>query len=144
MRYIAILSVLLLSVSWAVAQDPQNKGEANPATPTESTESQVRSGAALEHLFTVEGCLAGSDGGYTLSDKKGATYQLVGDTSKLAAHVGQQVKVEGHVKGTSGAGTSNSGKTVSSGGTGMETTPINVKSVKQVSETCKTNGGMSK
>ena len=75
-----LLSVLVLGLSWAVAQD--------------STSGQTsRTGAGGQ--MTVEGCLSGSSGNYTLSDKNGNTYQLTGDTAKLSEHVGHEVKVTG-------------------------------------------------
>ena len=134
MRYLMLIATLFLSVSWATAQS-----NANPATPTESNEAQTQSGAAAAHAMTVEGCLAGSDGNYTLTDAQGVNYELTGDTSKLAEHIGHEVKVTGRVKHDSGP--SSESKTVGTG-TAPGPTPISVMSVKHVSKSCKT--GMSK
>ena len=89
--------------------------------------------------MSVEGCLSGSNGNFTITDKNGTSYQLTGDSAKLSEHVGHEVKVTG----TSGsAGTGASGSTESSaGGTGQT---LQVTSVKHISKTCKSGGtGMS-
>src|SRR5260370_14234092 len=79
MRHLLLLSVLLLGVSWAAAQNyPSQK------TPT---------GAGSE--TTVQGCLGGSDGNYTLTDKNGTSFHLTADTAKLSEHVGHEIKVTG-------------------------------------------------
>jgi hypothetical protein len=81
---------------------------------------------------TVQGCLAGSAGSYSLTDKSGTTYQLTGDTAKLQAHVGHTIEVTGTTM-------SNQGSTGQSGSMSapseMEPT-INVTSFKHVSTSC--------
>jgi len=74
----------------------------------------------------VEGCVGGSAGSYTLTDASGKTYQLAGDTSKLAEHVGHQVQVSG----TEEAGTA--GAAAPAGG--QQT--LTVKKVKMLSSSC--------
>ena len=71
MRHLLLFSVLLLGVSWAVAQ----------------SENQAASGKTSGQE-TVQGCLSNSGGTYTLTAKDGKTFQLTGDTSKLNEHVG--------------------------------------------------------
>ena len=70
--------------------------------------------SVLNKIWTVpgreEGCLSGSDGNYTLTDKNGNSFQLTGDTAKLSEHVGHEVKVTGTA---SSASTSPSGGTAS-------------------------------
>jgi hypothetical protein len=44
---------------------------------------------------TVQGCLSGSAGGFTLTDSSGIAYQLAGDTAKLTDHVGHEVEITG-------------------------------------------------
>jgi len=50
----------------------------------------------------TEGCLGGSNANYTLTDKAGTTYKLnfpaSANTSVLASHVGESVKVMGDVQ----------------------------------------------
>ena len=119
-----LLSVLLLGLSWAVAQD-SSTGNAGQTS---------RTGAGGQ--MTVEGCLSGSSGSFTLTDKNGTAYQLTGDTAKLTEHVGHEVKVTGtsgsagaSASGASGAGSAGAGQT------------LQVTSVKHVSKTCKSGGG---
>jgi len=89
--------------------------------------------------MTVEGCLSGSNGNYTITDKNGTSYQLTGDNAKLSEHVGHEVKVTGT---TASAGTGASGSTESSAGGAGQT--LQVSSVKHISKTCKSGGtGMS-
>lgn len=84
--------------------------------------------------MTVEGCLSGSNGNFTLTDKTGMSYQLTGDTAKLSEHVGHEVKVTG-MSGSSGSETA--------GGSAGAGQSFQVSSVKHVAKSCK-SGGMSK
>lgn len=126
MRPMLLLSVLLLGVSWAVAQNtaaqPGQKDSSRTAT---STGSQT----------SVEGCLGGSDGKYTLTDKDGKTFSLTGDTSKLAEHVGHEVKITG-TESAGGAGASGA-----SAGMSNSQSTLEVSAVKHVAKTCKNAGG---
>ncbi len=76
--------ILLASAAWVQAQSqyPQTDSRQSEATASGHT--------------TVQGCLQGSGGNYTVTDKNGTTYQLQGDTSKLSAHVGHEVQVTGN------------------------------------------------
>lgn len=125
-----LVSVLLLGLSWAVAQD-------SSATASGSSGQTSRAGAGGQ--MTVEGCLSGSNGNFTITDKNGTTYQLSGDTAKLSEHVGHEVKVTG-TSGSASAGASGSTES-SAGGTGQT---LQVTSLKHMSKTCKSGGtGMS-
>ncbi len=90
---------------------------------------------------TVEGCLSGSSGNYTLSAKDGTSYQLTGDTAKLSEHVGHEVKVTG----TSSSAAPNAGGTAAgtTGQASASSQTLEVSSVKHISKTCQ-NGSMSK
>ena len=86
--------------------------------------------------MTVEGCLSGSNGNYTLTDKNGMAYQLTGDTAKLSEHVGHEVKITG----TSGSSTGSESATgAASSAAGGQT--LQVSSLKHISKTCKSGGG---
>lgn len=85
----------------------------------QSPDSTGNSGRARTSAgqMTVEGCLGGSDGNFSLTNQNGRSYQLTGH-GKLSEHVGHEVTVTG----TSGsAGTGASGSTESS--TGGQGTP---------------------
>src|SRR5215471_17954747 len=118
-----ILSIMLLGLTWAIAQDQ-----------TGAASSQAGQSASSQK--TVEGCLSGSNGNFTLTDKNGMSYELTGDTAKLTEHVGHEVKVTG-MTGSSGAGAETAGGSAGSGQS------LQVSSIKHVSKSCK-SGGMSK
>src|ERR1700756_1035506 len=143
MRQIVLLvSILLLGLSWAIAQDTSS--QTSPSSSGQSSASSAsRTSSGGEN--TVEGCLSGSSGNYTLSDKNGNTYQLTGDTAKLSEHVGHEVKVTGTSSSGSasaaGGGTT-TGTTGQAAGANAQT--LEVSSVKHISKTCQNGGGMSK
>ncbi|MGH9545244.1 MAG: hypothetical protein ACRD23_08510 [Terriglobales bacterium] len=120
MRHLLVLSVLLLGATWAAGQNyPSQKKSANTGSQT-----------------TVQGCLSGSAGNYMLTDKKGNTFDLTGDTAKLNEHVGHEMKVTG-TKSAASASTSGAaaGSTM---GQAHET--IDVTSFKHISKTCQSGG----
>jgi hypothetical protein len=122
-----LLSVLVLGLSWAVAQD--------------STSGQTsRTGAGGQ--MTVEGCLSGSNGNFTLTDKNGMAYQLTGDTAKLTEHVGHEVKITG-TSGSAETGASGSTEPSGTAGSAGAGQALQVTSVKHVAKSCKSGGGMS-
>lgn len=82
-RTILFSSILLLSAAWAAAQNTI-AGPDGASTATSST-------------ATIEGCLDGAAGSYTLTDYAGASYPLTGNTDALKAHVGETIRVTGAV-----------------------------------------------
>ena len=136
MRQVLLLSVLFLGVTWASAQTSPSQSSSPDASPTAAGQTS----ASSSHT-SVEGCLSGSDGKYTLTDKAGTAYNLTGDTSKLAEHVGHEIKVTG----SAGAGASGaSGSSAASAGSAAGGQSLDVSSVKMVSKTCDSGGGMAK
>jgi hypothetical protein len=126
MRRLSLLaSVLLLGVSWAVAQDSTAPGQTTGQSSASQSDS---SGAGTQ---TVQGCLSGSNGKYTLTDDQGKSYDLSGDTSKLANHIGHEVKITGSVDTSSASSTSAMGSSQT----------LQVASMKHISKTCKNAGG---
>jgi hypothetical protein len=138
MRQIFLLvSVLILGLSWAVAQDA-TQGSTSPSRGTDPNNSgQNAAGSAGQK--TVTGCLSGSNGSYTLTDKHGMTYQLTGDTAKLSDHVGREVKITGN-SNSAGSAPGGGAAAGASGGAGAEKT-LEVSSVKHVSKTCQAAAG---
>jgi uncharacterized protein DUF5818 len=117
-------AVLLLSAAWLQAQQyPQSGSSPSGGTQTSSGQGHESSGKT-----TVEGCLQGSDGNFTLTDSSGATYQLQGDTSKLSEHVGHEVQIKGTTSGAAAGSSAGSQQT------------LNVDSVKHLGKTCKSAG----
>ena len=119
MRHLLLFSVLLLGVSWAVAQ----------------SESQAATGKTSGQE-TVQGCLSNSGGTYSLTAKDGKTFQLTGDTAKLTEHVGHEIKVTGTVTSASETSSGAMGKT------GAEKT-LEFTSIKHVSKSCEGKGSSS-
>ena len=137
MRQMLAIFVLLLGVTWMAAQDSPSSG----STTGGQTVSSQTSGGSGSHT-SVEGCLSGSDGKYMLTDKQGMSYQLTGDASKLADHVGHEIKVTG-VESSGSASATGSSDTMGNGGAQKS---LEVSSVKHISKTCKSaaaGGGMS-
>lgn len=132
MRHLLLLSVLLLGASWAMAQN-----DSSQSAPTQTNPGQEMS-AGSGSATSVQGCLSGSDGNYMLTDKNGTTYQLTGDTAKLSEHVGHEVKIMGSTSSASSSGADTSG---SMGGASKQA--LQVSSVKHISKTCQSGGGMS-
>lgn len=122
--YIAA-AALSLSV-WAFAQttSPAEK-QSNPV----QTGSQEAGGDRGGN--TIEGCLAGSGGSFTLTDSSGKTYHLAGDTAKLSEHVGHTLRISGSQK-SAGADPQE--------GTGSSAQPtFTVEKVKMISPSCSTS-----
>jgi len=130
MRYLQLLAVLLLAAVWGVAQDYPSQTNSTQATPVNAGGEQ-----------SVQGCLSGADGNYTLMVKNGTSFKLAGDTAKLAEHIGHEIKVTGTM---SSASTSPNTDT-SAGAAGQSTRSsggeIQVTSVKHIAKTCQS--GMS-
>ena len=133
-QLLLFVSVLLLGLSWSVAQSstsssPSSKTASSAQSSDPSSGQTSRTGTSGQ--MTVEGCLSGSSGNFTLTDKNGMSYQLTGDTAKLSEHVGHEVKITG----TSGSSTGSASATAGAGHT------LEVTSVKHISKTCKSAGG---
>jgi Protein of unknown function (DUF5818) len=127
-KTLMLTAILLLSAAWLQAQqDPQAGSSPSGASPTSSQQADSsKSGSSSGQ--SVEGCVQGSSGNFTLTDKSGTTYQLAGDTSKLSEYVGHEVEIKGS--------TSESSPTAAGG---QQT--LTVESVKHKSKTCKMASG---
>jgi hypothetical protein len=123
-RMIMVAFALLCATAWLQAQDqyPQNPP---PGSSQKGAASQT----------SVEGCLQGSNGNFTLTDNSGTTYQLQGNTSKLSKHVGHEVQITGSPSASSAA---NSSAATPPGSSPPQT--ITVDKMKHISEVCKTTG----
>ncbi len=122
MKKILLLSfIFLLSAVWAVAQyDSQSSASSQSSSDANQT--------------TIEGCLGGSNGSYSLTDKSGTTYQLTGDTGKLDQHVGHTIQVTGTATTGSASSTSNSSGSMSEAAEGQPS--FNVISFKHMASDC--------
>jgi hypothetical protein len=124
------LAVVACSGLWAVAQTstmPGGQTNAGQATSSASASSTP---------MTVDGCLAGAGGSYTLKDKAtGVTYQLAGDTAKLAPHVGHELQLTGTTSYSSASASSGASPSASTGSASAQPT-LNMSSGKMISSSC--------
>ena len=147
-KIFSLVAAILLSAAWVVAQDSAQAGS--------STSSQTASSASE---MTIEGCLSGSAGNFTLTDNAGKSDQLQGETSKLSDQIGHQVRIKGTQTATASAttpsgdtasaSTGSSGSSASSGAarkpsdnaagssaTASAAIQFNVSTLETVSDTC--------
>lgn len=137
MKRVFAISCLFFCALYLSAQTSPSQSS-NPSSSQSTSPSSSQSTSATssqtgsEHESHVRGCLGGSSGSYTLTDKSGKTYQLSGDTSKLAEHVGHTVEITGTKSSPS---TGSSAATSSAAGSATEPT-LTVSSMKHISGTC--------
>lgn len=126
---------LLLCAAFAMAQSETQAGQSDPQSGMGQTSTSSDTKAKET---TVEGCLMGSGGNFTLTDATGIQYQLQGDTEKLSANVNKEVKVKGSLSSSMGAGGAGAGTASDSSAAGAGAPQVfNVMSVKKTSDTCK-------
>ncbi len=116
MKIFLLALTLLFPAAWLESQDTSQTGSTGSAR-------------------TVQGCLQGSDGNYTITERSGRTYSLLGDMSKLTAHIGHEVQITG----TSGPGAIGSG--MGADATGIDQPILTVGQVKDISGACRAPGG---
>ena len=164
-----ITAILLLSAVWAFAQtspssSPQSTApdasSQQPTSPSSTSPSQQPAAPDASSTTTqttttqttqtssdsgnsIEGCLNGSAGNWTLTDQAGKTWQLSGDTSKLSDHVGHQVRIMGTDNSSSASSSGSAGSSPSSSATGAGSSSgsqstFTVQKVKMISSSCPT------
>lgn len=143
-KTILLTAVLGCSALWAGAQtttmpNPQNGADQPAASSGQSSAGQMTPSTSAANSVTVDGCLAGSGSSYTLKDKtSGVTYQLAGDTAKLAPHVGHELQLTGTTS-TGSANATSSGATSATptaSASGGSSPTLNMMSGKVLSNTC--------
>lgn len=118
---------------WVFAQTYPSQNPSSSQTGQSSSQTSSQSSSSSGNETTIQGCLNGSGGNYTLTDSSGKTWQLTGDTAKLSDHVGHTVEIKGT---TSSSGSESSGATGSSGSSSSANaqSTINVTSMKHIFE----------
>lgn len=144
-RKILLTITLLGCTAWMVAQSTPSSSEpsSSQSSTTSSQSSAGQSSAGDSSAMggsetTLQGCLAGSAGSYTLTDASGTQYQLAGDTSKLSGNVNNEVEVKGTASASS-ASSAASGSAASSGASSPSSAgakTFNVTKVKKISSSC--------
>jgi hypothetical protein len=117
MKTLSLVAASLLLSVWVFAQTTSPQ-QLNP----------VQNGSQTGGGDTIEGCLAGSAGSFTLTDSSGKTYQLAGDTAKLNEHVGHTLRISGSQKSDPPSGAGSSAQPT-----------FTVKTVKMVATSCSTS-----
>jgi hypothetical protein len=162
-KILLFTSILLMCATWAVAQQSGNapapsasspNQQASPGAPStsESQQASPNSPSTSDQASqpspgenSIEGCLGGSAGNYTIIDKAGTSYKLDlpanADTSVLDKHIGEEVRVSGAVANASGSGSSQNPPSASAGGASASQASIKVTHISKVAATCTTNTG---
>jgi Protein of unknown function (DUF5818) len=118
-KTLMLVLVLVAFTAWVPAQ-------------TNSPKSGMASDQSMSEHKTVEGCLQDASGSYTLAAKDGTMYQLSGDTSKLAEHVGHEIQITGITSGSSSQSAATEGAAAQ-----QQRPTLEVKSMKHIAKTCK-------
>jgi hypothetical protein len=119
--HLATVLLVLLSSSLLLTQNSATSGQQQPdkSQPSASNHKGQQS---------IEGCLVGASGSFTVTTAEGKTHELVGgDTSALNQNVGHRVRVWGYKEGPGSSGRISASGPYSFG----------VKSVESLSDTCK-------
>ncbi len=138
MRKVLLLCTALLCLSlWGIAQTDRAAAQANTSGQTAGAPAP-NSTTSGNPAMTVDGCLNGSAGDYTLTDKaSGTTYKLEGNTAKMAAHVGHEVQVTGTASGSGSSASSAANATASGNMSGMGgSQALTVSSFKHLAGSC--------
>jgi hypothetical protein len=118
-KTLRLVLALLVSTAWLMGQEYPKTGSGQTGNTSESQTS-------------VQGCLQGSNGSYTLTAHSGTVYQLQGDTAKLSKHIGHEVQITGT---PSGAGSSSNAMSPNAGtSTGASEQTLTVASVRHISK----------
>jgi hypothetical protein len=158
MKTVVLAGALLLSSSVVFAQNqspastpptlPQSQSQPAPDQQPSSSPSstmpadQSSQSSSDSSAQKIEGCLSQTASGYALADASGTTYNLTGDTSKLSAHVGEQVEVKGTPASGSAASSAapSSDSSAASAASGAAASSagqsFTVQSVKKIAKSC--------
>ncbi len=125
-------------------QQPATPGAAQqPGMPSDQASQAGQDASAVGAGNSVEGCLGGSAGNFTIIDKSGTTYQLQlpagADSSKLNSHIGEEVRVTGTMSNAkSGDATAASSASGAAGASGSQPS-IAVTKIDKIGDKCTTN-----
>lgn len=98
----------------ASSQSPDASQSQTPSGSAGQSSSQAGSQTPAASAPITEGCLGGSNGNYTLTDKAGTSYKLSfpsnANVSVLSSHIGESVAVMGDTQGSGKSQTINVSK----------------------------------
>jgi hypothetical protein len=126
MRNFIVVAITLVATGFGLAA--QSAPNSTPPNTGQSTANRK---------VTIEGCLTGVEGRYTVQEKNsGTTYLLVGDNERFANYVSQEVRISGTPATKAGSPNSVTSTDIS-GGTPEPGQPrLNVASVTRLSDSC--------
>jgi hypothetical protein len=111
-----------------------------PGAPADQAGQDTSAAAAGS---TVEGCLGGNAGNFTIIDKSGTTYQLQlpagADSSKLNSHIGEEVRVTGTMANAKQPGDTSAASGASTSGASGSQPSIAVTKIDKVGDKCTSN-----
>lgn len=138
---------------------PQDQtGQASPADrsaiPPDTNAPETTSGEAAgrqtqmpsSQMTSLQGCLSQSQAGnFILADISGNSFQLSGDTAKLAGYIGNQVKVDGiALPARPGTGSMSSPASTDSGSSPGTAAEFSVSKIHKMADSCATGSDSSK
>ncbi len=136
MQKTALVTILLFLVAaWATAQQPTSPA---PATVPGQEKTEPTPSA---DTTTIEGCLGGAAGNFTITDKSGMIYKLdvpEGTVTAVEKHLGKEVQVTGTVKNAAtGSAAADSGAAKDSAlETSKSQATIKPAKMKKLADTC--------
>jgi hypothetical protein len=129
---VLLLGAGILAATMAFAQDTTG----GAASGSQDQNAQTATHSTTTHENVLRGCLSGSSGNYTLTDRNGMQYEVNGDDATLRASVGREVEIRLVQSETADA--SNQGST-----TTQTTHTIQASQVTAVSSSCDSGAGAS-
>lgn len=115
-----------------------------PGMPSDQASQAGQDASAAGAGNSVEGCLGGSAGNFTIIDKSGITYQLQlpagADASKLNSHLGEEVRVTGTMANAKQSGDASAASSTSgaAGASGSQPS-IAVTKIDKIGDKCTSN-----
>ncbi len=89
-RTVLLLAFGIMAAALVFAQD--NLGNSTTSR-SQDQNAQTRTQSTTTQNNTVQGCLSGSPGNYTITDQNGTQWQVTGDDATLRSSVGREVEV---------------------------------------------------
>jgi hypothetical protein len=126
-RMMLLLGMGMLAGAMAWAQDA-------PASSPPEQNAQTRTESSSRSTNVIRGCLSGSTGNYTVTDRNGMQYTVNGDDSTLRSMVGREVEV------TVSEDRSTEDATHAPGTSTHSTNTVQASNVKAVGSSCNTAG----
>src|ERR1041385_7890742 len=94
MKTLFFALTLLCCSAWLAAQTSPSQTGGSTGTNTGTSGSPAGQVNPASQQDSIQGCLTGSDGDFTLTDSNGIKYKLTGNTSRLSSHLEHQIRSE--------------------------------------------------